>query len=84
MRRGVGDKVNRSQRARRLDELDQLITVSSAPLGLVVPSERRANSEGAATLVEVERRTTRGRRGSRSGNRGREGEPRGCERDCGG
>jgi hypothetical protein len=69
------------QGASCLDELDQLITVPFAPLGLVGPSERRAKGEGATKLVEVEHR---GRRGNRSGNRSRGGEPRGCERYSGG
>ena len=68
------------QGASRLDELDQLITVPFAPLGLVGPSERRAKSEGATKLVEVEHR---GRNGSRSWNGSGGGEPRGCERYSG-
>ena len=72
--------MNRGQRACRLNELDQLITVPSAPLSLVGPSERRAKGEGATKLVEVEHR---GRRGSRSWDGSRGGKPRGWERDRG-
>jgi hypothetical protein len=46
----------------------------------VGPSERRAKSEGATKLVEVEHR---GRNGSRSWNGSGGGEPRGCERYSG-
>ena len=68
------------QGACRFNELDQLITVPFAPLGFVRPSERRAKSEGATKLVEVEHR---GRHGSRGGNRSRGGKLRGWERDRG-
>jgi hypothetical protein len=68
------------QGASRLNELDQLITVPFAPLGFVGLSVRRAKGEGATKLVEVEHR---GRRGSRSENGSRGGEPRGCERYSG-
>ncbi len=63
IRGGGGGKVLRGQGACCLNELDQLITVPFASLGLVGSSERRAKGEGATKLVEVEHR---GRRGSRS------------------
>jgi hypothetical protein len=80
IRGGGGGKVHRGQGVCGLNELDQLITVPFAPPGLVGPSERRAKSEGATKLVEVEHRD---RRGSRRGNRSRGGKPRGCERNSG-
>ncbi len=42
---GVG-KMHGNEGAIRLNELDQLITVPYAPMGLVGPSERRAKGEG--------------------------------------